>query len=390
MRDNAKEQGAGSRKGTNVTIHDWKSHPSYKHRVSWIQDNEPKSRGFKLLKDAKSFKAAKSEELGTFGIGDSPTGQERAAILESRDKLAKVGLTLREAIRIAIEVKERDDMSATVAEVVSKLIQAKADTGKSKRHVDDLNYRQGLFKKAFGDRIIASISHDEVFDWIQAQSDSAVSRNNFRRHCSLLFNFAKKRKYISENPVDQIDEWKGTNKAVEIIEPKEMDEFLRKAPTAIVPALAIGAFAGLRRSEIGRLKWEHVDLESGEIYVDALNHKSAANRFVPIEANLREWLLLHHKDAGDVWPTNGKKLFTAAKKAVSFEVPNNVLRHCYGSYHIAKYNNGPKASANLGQSNVKEVFASYRKPIKKPFIDMYWNISPVQAENVVSIKNAAA
>ena len=385
MQDSAKEQGVGSRKGSSVTLRQWKNHPSYKHRVSWIEDGSAVSRGFKLKKDAEAFQAEKAAELRAHGLGESPTSQERSAIIEGRESLAKVGLSLRDAIKLAVDIRERESRSVPVDEVVSKVLKAKADTGKGARHLSDLKYRLGLFKETFGDRVIFSITHEEVFDWIQSQSDSHTSRNNFRRHVRLLFNFAKKRKYTSENPVDLVEEWKGPQSEVEVIQPDEMRKFLEAAPSEIIPVLTIGAFAGLRRSELKRLRWQDVDLETGEIFVRALNHKSAANRIVPIESNLSDWLRPFATTDGLVWPKAGDRLFTEAKKAVSFEVPKNVLRHCYASYHIAKYNDGPLISLNLGQPNARQVFDSYRKPIRKSHAEAYWNIFPKQPENIVKM-----
>ncbi len=389
MEEDLSRGGLGFRKRTSVTLTGWKNHRSYKHRVRWIEDGKRREKGFRLKKDATAFKKEKEEELSRHGTGGAPTAEERAAIIENRSKLAKAGLTLREAIAMALEVQERDSKSISVSEAANALIQLKTDTSKSDRHLADLRHRLGSFEDTFGERLVSTITADEVLTWIQNRSDSAVSRNNFRRHIRLLFNYAKKRDFCERNPIDLVEPWKETKGEVSALTPEQLAELLEKAPAEMVPAIVIGAFAGLRRSEIERLDWSEVDFEGGEIYVRALNKKSAANRFVKIEDNLAKWLQPYARSSGSIWPRGGAARFAALRKAVSFDVPNNVLRHSYGSYHMAKYSDGAMTSLRLGHPNQRQVFESYRKPIKKALVAAYWSIEPDSADNVIGIEGAA-
>ena len=340
--------------------------------------------------DAKAFQKEKEEELSKHGTEGTPTAEERSAIIENRAILADAGLSIREAIAMALEVHERDSRSIPVSEAVSAVIKLKADTSKSERHLSDLRHRLGSFKDAFGERLVSTITADEVLTWIQNRSDSAVSRNNFRRHIRLLFNHAKKRGFRDQNPIDLVEPWKETKGEVSALTPEQLAELLERAPAEMVPVIAIGAFAGLRRSEIERLDWSEVDFESGEIYVRALNKKSAANRFVKIEDNLTKWLEPYAKRTGRVWPKGGGRLISALNKAVSFKTPKNQLRHSYRSYHMAKYQDGALTSLNLGHPNQRQAFESYRKPIKKALVAAYWSIEPDSAENVIGISEGAA
>ena len=57
-------------------------------------------------------------------------------------------------------------------------------------------------------------------------------------------------------------------------------------PAAIVPAVAVGLFAGLRAAEIGRLDWTDIDFGHRFIEVKARASKTAQRRHVAISANL--------------------------------------------------------------------------------------------------------
>ena len=389
MQEDSSKGKLGERKGASVDLTKWRNHRSYKHRVRWVEGGKRREKGFKVKKDAEAFQKEKEEELSKHGTEGAPTAEERAAIIENRAMLADAGLSLREAIAMALEVHERDSRSVTVSEAVSAVINLKKKKGKSDRHLADLRHRLGSFEDVFEKRLLSTITDDEVSTWIESRSDSAVSRNNFRRHVRLLFNHAKKRGFCDRNPIDLVEPWKETKKEVSALTPEQLSELLEKAPAEMIPAIAVGAFAGLRRSEIERLNWSEVDFESGEIYVRALNEKSAANRFVKIEDNLAKWLQPCAKSSGSVWPRGGAVRFTALKKAASFEVPHNALRHSYGSYHMAKYKDGALTSLNLGHPNQRQVFESYRKPIKAALVSAYWNIVPDGAVNVIPMEGAA-
>jgi integrase len=57
----------------------------------------------------------------------------------------------------------------------------------------------------------------------------------------------------------------------------------------LVPLLVLGAFAGLRTSEIRAQRWEDVNLERGFIRVSEVKENTPAKRLVPIAPNLKPW-----------------------------------------------------------------------------------------------------
>lgn len=70
--------------------------------------------------------------------------------------------------------------------------------------------------------------------------------------------------------------------------------------------MAIGAFCGLRTSELGRLDWRAVDLASGFIRIEAKIATTATRRLIPIPDNLRAWLMPIAKGQGVVFdPAKG-------------------------------------------------------------------------------------
>src|ERR1035441_3491487 len=79
-----------------------------------------------------------------------------------------------------------------------------------------------------------------------------------------------------------------------------MAAVLESAEPALVPFLAIGAFAGLRHAEIQRLDWSEVRLDENLIEIKASKAKTASRRLVPIVPNLKQWLAKYRQPEGKV------------------------------------------------------------------------------------------
>ena len=83
---------------------------------------------------------------------------------------------------------------------------------------------------------------------------------------------------------------------------RELELWLQYARPELVPFRAIGAFAGLRSAEIGRLDWAEVHLAEGFIEVKAENAKTASRHLAPVPGNLAAWLAPRAKSEGRVVP----------------------------------------------------------------------------------------
>jgi integrase len=206
---------------------------------------------------------------------------------------------------------------------------------------------------------------------------SPVTRNHFRRLLIVAFNFAKGRGYCVANPAAESARAKEIESAVGILSVEETARLLESAAPEVVPYLAIGAFAGLRRAELERLDWREVDLQSGLIEVTAAKAKSARRRFVRIQPNLGRWLQPHAQLSGSVVPPNYRELLNTAREAAGIvDWPQNALRHSFASYHLAHFNDAAALALELGHTNSNLVFQHYRQLVKPKQAERYWKIAP--------------
>jgi len=403
-RRKTKPQGMGSRKGSSVSVTRWK-HRFYRWRVRWIENGKREDRGFKKKAEAEEWAEKKEVELLDFGTGVALTSEERAAVINSREGLEAAGITLREAVRIALDIRQKELRSITVGELVKRVTADRESAGRSGRYLQDLRSRLGRFENDFGSRSVASITREEITDWIRGLGQSATSQNNYLRVIRILFNEGVKGKFLDESPAKHVTEAKKTQTEVGTLSPQELCRVLDKCPGELVPVIAIGAFAGVRREEIKKLDWRDVDLQHGTIRIRPSNAKSARNRLVPIEHNLADWLRPRAKAEGRVWCRGGDKKLTQTFRAAGFgkpgtepekekkagvkfrrPYPDNALRHSYATYWLAKFKDSGALSLNLGHTNSRIVFDHYRAPVAEEDAEAYWQIRPREAKNVVEIK----
>src|SRR4029077_7345656 len=258
-------------------------------------------------------KLVEQENQGRSGL--SFNERQRAEYLESAEKLLPFGVTIRDAVNFYLPYLKATNRTCTAAELVDELLKVKEADGASERYLSDLRSRLTQFAECFDGKPVAEITSLQIDEWLRSLSDketgkrlSPVTRNNFRRVLITAFNFAKGNGYCVENPAEQSAKAKEIQSAVGILTVEETARLLESAVPLLVPYIAIGAFAGLRRAELERLDWKEIDLESGLIEVTATKAKSARRRFVKIQPNLSAWLNPYRQAQGPVTPENLREL----------------------------------------------------------------------------------
>ena len=153
----------------------------------------------------------------------------------------------------------------------------------------------------------------------------------------------------------------------------------------VVGALAIAAFAGLRRSELCALTWDEVHLNEREIEVKASKAKTRQRRVVAINDTLAKWLALYAGKKGhltstsssDVW---GKWVREMAIKAGITTWPKNALRHGFGSYFFALMKDENRVAAEMGNSPAM-VHRHYRALVNNADCQNFWAICPEDSQS---------
>src|SRR6266852_6241784 len=269
--------------------------------------------------DAERFRQLTLRERGGREAVGLPL-TELSSIVQARKKLATHGKTLADAATFYLDHLERiRRCNVTVAELAEEVLGAKRKDGHAPMYIADLRKRLARFCRDFGDRPIAGVTVEELDNWLRNLDCAPKSRANFRANVGVLFSYAERRRIIDSNPILRTARPKLPNNPPEIFRVDELrallDSASRRFPD-LLPALAIGAFAGLRDAEIKRLEWSEIDLVRGFIEVKASKAKTARRRIIEIQPNLAAWLRPYRNMAGRVVPPNARnKLDTIRKEA---------------------------------------------------------------------------
>jgi len=356
--------------------------PHLRFVVNYREAGNRKRSFFETKEAAKSFAAFKNAELKRNGVehAEFPTAL-RVMAQNAAERLKPFGKTITEAVDHYVAYLKASEKSCTAVQLVKELVAAKEKDGASVRHVGDLRVRLDKFAQKFNGQTVATITSAEIDDWLRSLPVSAVTHNNFRRLVVLMFNFAIGRGYASSNPAEKTAKAREPKSKPGILTVQQASALLENAAPDILPYIAIGLFAGLRRAEIERLDWSEIDFESGQIEVTAEKSKSKiANRFITIQPNLREWLLPFRKLRGNVTPQDRfefRHLFEQARKDSGIkEWPDNALRHSFASYHVAHFKDAKGLALEMGHTDSGMLFNHYRALVRPKEAERYWNIKP--------------
>ena len=352
-------------------------------------------RTFKNHEEAKGYYDLAKAQIQDFGnAAMSITDSLRADAVKCAQLLEPFGKTIADATRFYVDHLEEITRSQTVSHAVNELQSACKADGKSVRYLRDLKYRLGRFAEEFGSRHIAEIATADIDRWLRELSLGPVSRNTFRRRLVTLFKFAKTHGWCRTIPAAESTRVREVSDEVGILTPSELSGLLNVASEETLPYWAIGAFAGLRASEIERLEWADVNIR--HIRVRAKHAKTASRRLVDIQPNLRKWLQPYRSKVGKVTPENLRVKLLADRKraadlgALTRKWPSNALRHSFASYYLARFDDAPKLALQLGHIGQDIIFRHYREVVTRAEASRYWKIEPPQkSSKIVSFAKAA-
>jgi len=142
---------------------------------------------------------------------------------------------------------------------------------------------------------------------------------------------------------------------------------------------AIGLFAGLRTGELAALDWQDVHLTGKQQFIEvaARKAKTRQRRIVSISANLSSWLTPVARIAGPVNPSRYRERHERLQALVNLTTwPRNILRHSFGSYHLALHKNETLTAAEMGNSPAV-IFQHYRALVIPEAAEKFWKLLPV-------------
>jgi integrase len=372
----------------------------YKHSRThpFLLDLRPWGKGrifFKTRADADKERLRQLATLERHGREAIALPQhELSDFIKVRKTLGGYGKTINDAAAFYVDHLERVRRHGiTVAQLANEVLETKRKDGRAPMYLADLRKRLARFCQDFGNRPIVSITVEELDNWLRDLPLSPKSRANYRANIGVLFSHAVKRRMLDSNPILHTAKPKLIDNPPEIFLVDDLRTLLNAAAKVapdVLPALAIGAFAGLRESEIKRLHWSEVNLRRGFMEVKAAKAKTAKRRIVRIQPNLAQWLAPYAGLSGEVVPANSRKKLDAVRKAAGIaKWSRNGLRHSFASYRLAATNDAATVAAELGHSTSQMLYSTYRELVPPDEAERYWQIAPAAEANVVAFDVSA-
>lgn len=352
------------------------------------------------LKRAETL-AAELEQNGVSGVAMPALLREWA--LQGEAMLKPWGKTILQACefyRDHLKAEETKKGGATVVVLAGTWYDYKA-SGEHKKlrkaTLTSLEAAKALLIKAFPTQRITEVTKKDVNAFLAKLGDVSMQyKANVVSQFSQFFNWCIKEHALTANPCSEIEiiVEKGD---VEIWKPELAAKAMLLAEQEFQEFVlfhALGLFGGLRPQEAMQLTWENVHLEGGSITVLSTTTKVKETRPVPINATLKAWLIAYKpKDTKGLVVrgtnfTNHIKSFRSrlgyrydTKRGQIQQNPNgplyvqDVLRHSYGSYWLAKHKNRNELAEDMGNS-VDVIKKHYRKHVPEAEYVAYWQIMP--------------
>lgn len=209
-----------------------------------------------------------------------------------------------------------------------------------------------------------------------------------------LFNYGRKRDLCATNPIEKLDRKKLPPKKIEIYTPAQVAALLGGSDPSLIPWLSVCMFAGLRASEARKMMWGDFDFSENFIRVRAIVSKTHRPRAIPMEANLREWLLPYRREDSEPIAPQGlnvlRSQLRAAHQASGVRQIKHGPRHSYASYLLARDGSVDALLLNMGHEDAATTFRHYHRVASQRAAKTFWSIRPSEAgaEKIVALTAA--
>lgn len=302
------------------------------------------------------------------------------------------GLSITEAVEMAIEQRCPSGQPRTLREACDEVIRDRESFKRSDRHIKLMRGIYNRFCVRLGKRPIHEINTVELNKWRTSCADLSLrTLRSYFTYLAIVFKHGIEFEWCTKNPAADIKRRiEETPGEVTIITANEMARLLGAAMhlrKEFVAPLALKAFAGLRTAEVRRLSWSAIG--ESAIHVPPRHSKTRKARRIPHLKPLPAWLAAvksKKKPASELVVQMQEKPFhqgvAVLAKAAGVRLGANAIRHSFGTYHAHKNENYEQTALLMGNSAaVVERDYVHHNPADSD-IEKWWRITPTLARKV--------
>ncbi len=380
--------------------------------MSGTLDGKAIRKNFKTRDLAVSFR----EQLDVKYLNGESEGQTVWTTLthdQNRDAIAAVNLlkklksnkSLTFVTRYFLEHYKEAAETMSVKDAVEEYYSEKARDQErniiSRRQVRAIKFELDKLKDHFAGRIIGEIRGEELREYLNmplgrsAEVPSLKTWNNRRGYLSTFFKFCLYKKYVAENPVLEVPQFKvkktrGTASTLSASEAKELMHWLETyrgcqnkdgsywgQPGCMVPYFALTLFAGIRPDwkdgEICKMDDSAIHFHTNVILIEPSVSKVNEKRTIKMQPNLKAWLENYPLSKFPILPPRIRDHLVEIRK--KWTLPHDVMRHTFISMTVGAFRSVGDASLQAGNSEA--IIRKHYLDLKSvEEADAFWGIVP--------------
>jgi site-specific recombinase XerD len=289
---------------------------------------------------------------------DHSAGLLEAHLAVSPDLVSQLkerGMTVSDAIHYALKNAPRT-AKVDLGDACTGFLQSRKDKNCKDRYLAVLGSDISAFRGEFPRRTIDSVSREQIErylgDLTKKDGETPASpktRRNVLASINALFNYAVDRGWRGENPAASISKPILDESRPATLQPAQVAKLLETASRAefsdIFPGVLLQLFAGVRRSELPHVRWEH--MKDHFLRLDLT--KTRQPRAVDMPEALIRWLATLPPRTGRVLELEGVDFnpkdtrgiedaytyrLSQLANAADVPLPKNVLRHTAITYRV--------------------------------------------------------
>ncbi len=339
----------------------------------------------RFIRNAEQARIQMGREAFTIPLG------LRAEALACQQQLTPLRTSLSQAVEFFVRNGPRPNGGITFNDLHDDFIRSRKALNCRERTIVQYESYFRVIGEEFGNSDVNQMQRQDIEDWLAESEWSPRTRRNYLVTLTTVLGFAVSKGYRTENPALGISRPILDDRPPGILSAAQAESLLSEATRSdpkMAPILAIGLFAGLRRSEMFVLEWDELDLKERTIEVKGIKAKTRQRRIVQILPNLIEWLTPHQRKAGRVSSEKhidllSQRVREIAKRTGIDPWPHNAMRHSFGSYLLAETKNENLTASEMGNSP-GIVIRHYRAVVRSEEAARYWRIVPPSAKPAVS------
>lgn len=220
--------------------------------------------------------------------------RERADICSVLALIKAKGLTVRQVWE-AFEAHQMKARGASVklTEALKRLANAQRSSNLRPNYIHDVARAVKQFARGREESLVNVFTKAEVEAFVAA-APSPNTRATRRGRLLAFFSFCLREKWVAENVVLSVGKVKVDPKPPRFFSPKDcvrvMDLVEKLCPQALA-WFSLALFAGIRPEDCDRLTWKAINLEAGEVNLEAASSKLRTRATIPLTPNCLAWLI---------------------------------------------------------------------------------------------------